>query len=193
MVSMISLAGTVRGQQASHWNCDVHAYQYDMTVYLQLKLQGKTPSNYADYEIAAFCEEECRGVATILHFTDKGGKDAQLARLRVRSNAASGEDIMFRVFQRSTEQEIFCNQTVSFTSQDVIGSPSAPMLLTAGGYLRGDVDGDGSITVSDITSLIALYLGEEIGHDNLYVCDMDGDGKLTVSDITELIGIYLGK
>ena len=55
----------------------------------------------------------------------------------------------------------------------------------------GDIDGDGQITVSDITALISIYLGTTSA--DTAVCDTDGDGELTLSDITTLIHLYLGQ
>ncbi len=55
----------------------------------------------------------------------------------------------------------------------------------------GDVDGDGFVTVSDITLLISIYLGEE---SEVYIPgsgDLDSDQRITVTDITLLIDIYL--
>ncbi len=51
------------------------------------------------------------------------------------------------------------------------------------------MDGDGEITISDVTALIDLYIG--IGTPDLSVCDLDGDGVLTVEDIARLIELYL--
>ncbi|MBQ9363632.1 MAG: hypothetical protein IJT97_09490, partial [Bacteroidaceae bacterium] len=56
--------------------------------------------------------------------------------------------------------------------------------------LKGDLDGDGVITVNDISLLIDVYLGVVTDYD-LAVCDMDGDGTITVEDISLLIDIYL--
>ena len=55
--------------------------------------------------------------------------------------------------------------------------------------LPGDIDGDGQLTIADITTLIAIYLSNE--DVDLTVCDIDGDGQLTIEDITKLIGMYL--
>jgi len=57
--------------------------------------------------------------------------------------------------------------------------------------LTGDIDGDGTITVSDITLLISAYLGTETIE--TAVGDVDGDGEITVSDITMLIQLYLAE
>jgi hypothetical protein len=55
--------------------------------------------------------------------------------------------------------------------------------------VAGDLDGDGSLSVADITLLIAVYLGN--GEADADKCDIDGDDRLTVSDITSLISLYL--
>lgn len=52
----------------------------------------------------------------------------------------------------------------------------------------GDLDGDGKITVADITQLISIYLGNTSQADEV---DLDGDSILTVADITLLIETYL--
>ena len=56
-------------------------------------------------------------------------------------------------------------------------------------YIEGDVDGDGEITIDDITTLINDYL------DGTFVAagDLDDDGKITVSDVTSLISLYLNE
>ncbi len=53
--------------------------------------------------------------------------------------------------------------------------------------LRGDLDGDGRVTVSDVVELRqAIIRGEEADAGLLAAGDLDGDGKLTVSDVVEL-------
>ena len=54
--------------------------------------------------------------------------------------------------------------------------------------LVGDVDGDGVVTISDVTALIDYLLAETpIDGEG----DVDGDGKITISDVTEIIDILL--
>lgn len=51
----------------------------------------------------------------------------------------------------------------------------------------GDVDGDGIITVSDVTTLIDMLLsGEKPAYG-----DIDGDGQITISDVTLIIDMLL--
>ena len=55
---------------------------------------------------------------------------------------------------------------------------------------NGDVNGDGKVNVSDVTTLINMILG--VTPMNQSVADVNGDGKVNVSDVTALINIILG-
>ncbi|MBO4813383.1 MAG: leucine-rich repeat protein [Muribaculaceae bacterium] len=56
--------------------------------------------------------------------------------------------------------------------------------------LKGDVNGDGKVNVSDVTALVNMILGV-IPKDEARA-DINGDGKVNVSDVTALINIILG-
>lgn len=51
----------------------------------------------------------------------------------------------------------------------------------------GDVDGNGQVTISDVTEVISVMLG---GSDNM-LADVNGDGQVTIADATELISMIL--
>ena len=71
------------------------------------------------------------------------------------------------------------------------GGPSNPGYFTAsnGGTL-GDVNGDGKVNVSDVTTLVNMILG--IVPKDVVRGDLNGDGKINVSDVTTLVNIILG-
>jgi hypothetical protein len=55
---------------------------------------------------------------------------------------------------------------------------------------KGDVNGDGSVNVSDVTTLVNMILNvipkdEALG-------DINGDGSVNVSDVTALVNLLLG-
>ena len=54
--------------------------------------------------------------------------------------------------------------------------------------IPGDVDSDGFITISDLTTLIDLLLS---GNEAPEGADVDGDGEITISDVTTLIDMLL--
>ena len=58
------------------------------------------------------------------------------------------------------------------------------------GMLKGDVNGDGRVNVSDVSALINMILG--ITPMNETLADVNGDGRVNVSDVSALINIILG-
>ncbi len=61
---------------------------------------------------------------------------------------------------------------------------------TAGDLILGDVNGDGTVNVTDITTLVNMILGTVTKDETL--ADVDGDGRVNVSDVTALINLILG-
>lgn len=56
--------------------------------------------------------------------------------------------------------------------------------------LLGDVDGNGTVNIGDVTSLISIVLSGRTDVD-FEKCDINKDGKLTISDVTLLITLIL--
>ena len=56
--------------------------------------------------------------------------------------------------------------------------------------IPGDVNGDGKVNVSDVTTLVNMILGV-VTMDQTRA-DVNGDGKVNVSDVTALVNIILG-
>ena len=165
------------------WTYTPYAYQYDMTAYVSLTVDGEA-ADYSQYAVGAFVGEECRGVAT---FTTQQGYS--WGEMRIRSNQAGEEIVTFKAYNLTTGEEYDCSETVDFVSQNVEGLPSSPFVLsiTTKQSLKGDLDRDGSITVNDIAILIDYYLDSEYVEEG----DMDEDGSITVNDVTLLIETYL--
>lgn len=178
--------------QETHWQCDIYSYQYDMTVYPELQLGGQTIKASADYELAAFCGDECRGVATVETIPDT---DKTYYYLRVRSNASEGETITFKYYHAATGQEVTLNENMAFESQSVQGFPSEPYVLTGENTVTlGDVNGDGKITSVDIMAMINKLLGKTVSSSFVEAAaDTNSDGKITAVDLMKLINIILGR
>ena len=181
MTTACLLLVAAKGTLAQHWTVNARAWQYDMTAYMQLKVNGQTVSDYAGYEVAAFCGDECRSVAKVL--TVEG--ETPLLYLRIRSNATGGETITFRVYQASTGEEVRLEESIEFEAQAVAGTPGEPIVLTLGNGLKGDVNGDGAIKAQD-ASLIQQYVARKFGDDadgfNAAAADVNGDGEVTAQD-----------
>jgi Ca2+-binding EF-hand superfamily protein len=55
-------------------------------------------------------------------------------------------------------------------------------------YLKGDVNGDGHVTLKDVT-LLFQYVNNQITKDKLKVfdaADVNGDSKVTLKDVTKV-------
>ena len=53
---------------------------------------------------------------------------------------------------------------------------------------KGDINGDGNVDVSDVTTLVGYILDGETPQN----CDLDGDGSVNVTDVTTLVNLILG-
>ena len=58
-------------------------------------------------------------------------------------------------------------------------------------YLLGDLNNDGEVNISDVTTLIDILLSNGIDAETLRRGDLNGDGEVNISDVTELIDILL--
>lgn len=55
--------------------------------------------------------------------------------------------------------------------------------------IKGDVDGDGNVNVSDVTALVNMIL--DIIPKDMVKADINGDGSVNVSDVTDLVNLIL--
>lgn len=62
--------------------------------------------------------------------------------------------------------------------------------IGANAAVHGDVNGDGQVTVTDVTAVYNIVLGTS--EDYKYSADVNGDGQVTVTDITAVYDIILG-
>ena len=182
------------GTLAQHWTVNARAWQYDMTAYAQLRVDGIAVSDYADYEVAAFCGDECRGVAKVLKVAVADEPSAlPVLYLRIRSNATIGETITFRVYQASTDEETRLEETLAFEAQAVAGTPGEPLMLTLGDVLTGDVNGDSEVNLTDASWIVRHYVGRTPEGFNTGAADVNGDGNVNLSDAQRVVRIFVGK
>lgn len=109
---------------SSHWTCDDHTFQYEMAVYFRIIIDGETISDYGNYEIAAFCGTECRGVSEVVALGD-----TSIGYIRIRSNQIKDETISFKAFDKTNSKEFETDESISFKSEELLGMPSTPKEL----------------------------------------------------------------
>lgn len=78
----------------------------------------------------------------------------------------------------------FLNNVITWTNdgQFVIPGPD---------FIKGDVDDDGNVNISDVTALIDALLSEDFDSINADAADCDEDGSISISDVTALIDYLL--
>lgn len=108
------------------WTANPGDYRYDMSLYLDFSFVAEK-MDYSKYEVAAFCGDQCRGIAEVLPL-DNGN---ECLYLRARSNQVSGETMTFKYYNKET-QEVRPVDDVSFPfeADSRIGYPSEPYEVT---------------------------------------------------------------
>ena len=171
---------TILHAQDSQWSVNPYDYKYDMTVYAKVVYEGTEVSDYSNYEIGAFVGNECRGVG------DVQTKDSYTwVYLRVRSNQASGEKLIFKLYDKSTGRTcvIKPSQVIAFSSQGMIGKPSSPVTLEKPSYTLGDVNEDGIIDIADVVAASQLAAGVADSKYNSLAADANLDVKIKIADV----------
>lgn len=182
------IATTALHAQGSGWTVNPHDYQYDMTAYLQLSIDNVMVKNYSNYELGAFVEDECRGVAEV------DTKDGYTwLYLRIRSNVATGEEIALRVYDKTSGQTVEARKSIHFVSQSVVGQPSVPMTIYFGAITLGDVNNDGDINIADVTATLSIMAGTDNRKFVTEAADVNGDGSVNTDDVTKILTIIAGK
>lgn len=192
MMFLCLLLSLGAGAQNTHWTVDPYAYQYDMTAFVTVSVNGEPLSDLRGSEIAAFCGDECRGVSEIMSVENEG-KTFQYAYLRIRSNSSEGENIKFKVFMASIGEEYeIQDAALTFTSQQVVGMPSSPLVLGLKiDYIKGDANGDRRISIADAVAIVDYILSD--GKTPLVVpaADMDGNGRVSIADAVAIVDYIL--
>ena len=185
---MLTMAVVTYAQgNESGWTVSPYDYQYDMTVYAQLKIDDAVITDYSNYEVAAFVGDECRGVAEV---DTKDG--STWLYIRVRSESPSGEKISFKVYNKSDKIKKNIEQTVTFASQGIEGMPSNPLTFTMAKYIVGDANGDGKVSSADITSILSIMAGNIKPTFIVEAADANLDNKVSAADITRVLSIMAG-
>ena len=97
------------------WTVDMHAYPNVTPVIAALEVDDSVVENYA---VAVFCNDECRGLAQMVD-----------GLLYINIYGEGGEDLCFK-FMDKTGVIYDAEETLTFSSETVVGSCKAPFRLT---------------------------------------------------------------
>lgn len=145
-----------------HWNFNPYQYPNNMTVIGIVNVDGLELSNDA-VEVGAFCGPECRGSDMLHYFTQVND---YLVFLTVYGE--DGDQITFRLYDHSTEQEIdVSSESMIFAMDDILGMPTNPYELnfipfyvanaTTNPIGSGTVSGTGRYLAHEAVTLTAAH------------------------------------
>lgn len=120
----VTCDGTLKGSfntYATMWYANPYQYRYSMMTYANIYINDDNISASDLYAIGAFAGDECRG--TYQHSGSSYGY------FRIYSNAEN-EDITFKVYNKETGELLSPDYTLAFASDNTIGSPSSPIVIT---------------------------------------------------------------
>lgn len=177
LMALFPFAGSAASVPA--WSCDIHAFQYDMSVYLSVENQGLVENE--NKIVAVFCGDECRGVAEL---QDNGGK-ASYFYLRARSNSVDGETLSVRVYDEKTGRVLSPSAVLSFQAQAQVGYPSTPFIVV----LPQVVTPDNLDQISQSTSEIVAegeWGQEDLGLLSERISDVNAYERLDMIDLEQV-------
>lgn len=139
--------------QGSHWGAvNPHDYQYDMTLYATITIDGETMADLTSADIAAFVGDELRGVGRV---ETKDGH--QWIYMRIYTSQAEGETIWFKLWYEGIEYKVADTQT--FASAKQVGMPGTPQVMHAFCPHTLTVVIDGTTVETSI-----LYMGDPVSY-----------------------------
>lgn len=175
----------------THWSVTPTDYMNHMTVWFVLQDENNAPVDFSNYELAAFVGNDCRGVGTVVTQDDKTAY-----QLMIYSNQASGENITFKCYNKTTEEERYASGSpaITFTSDGSVGLPSSPYaIVIAQPYIPGDADGDGVVDLTDAVAIFTYYMYGEYPNFNEAAADFDGDGVVDLTDAVLVFNYYMNQ
>ena len=148
-------------QPKAPWTYDAHLYPDVQTMILRLCADGKKIDGY---NVAAFCNGECRGIAKQVD---------NLLFLTVHGTLSDKETIDFVAYDPKSNQAIEVEEAVDFNGQRW-GDIDAPMLLNLGGVTT-EIGTLASASISFTMEGNCLYLrGNTEGIQSIHIFSADG-------------------
>ena len=118
----------------------------------------------------------------ILYSIDfKPFKDGELLRIPVTAGST----------EATTNGKLYKARTATADAVSHTCAEATFSATVSGAYKLGDVNGDGSVSVTDVTMVISHILGKTPEGFNAAVADVNSDGSISVTDVTMIINIIL--
>ena len=175
------------GSNASHWTFDPAEYAYDMNVHAALMFNGMDVEDYAAFKVAAFCGNECRGIAKA---TVSQGK--KYYELRVYSKKPQADNITFKCYNQATGRELMVAESLLFDGEQH-GTLSRLFQLTATQPVTGIRLDKTAVTLNTTDTYTLVATVDPIDASNKSVTWSSSDAAIaTVDDNGVVTGIKAG-
>ena len=116
------------GLRDEAWTVNPSDFRYDMSLYF--RMENKDFEDLSLYEIGAFVDDECRGLAEKLELT----QGESCLYMRIRSNDADSEKLSFYMKDKKTGQIVHVKgedgSELTFKADSRVGMPSDPFAMT---------------------------------------------------------------
>lgn len=166
------------------WDFSPSEFQFDMSSFVTVKINGSPVDNYKKYAVGAFNGESCCGVAD---FTSPN-----YGILRIRTNSTDSAPISFMLYDYESGKTYALepDEPVTFSTSSCYGTPSTPLVLsmTKEERLKCDVNEDGFVDISDIVAVINQIAGTA----TYRYADVNDDSNVDISDIVAIINYIAG-
>ena len=141
----------------------------------------------SDAVVAVYCGDEIRGKGQ--PFSDENHIHTNIIQFLVHGDGnTNGDPLIFKVYTGGKIIEV--DQGLTYQNNATIGYYDNYYYIDLG--LRGDANGDGSVSVTDIAVVVNSILQLPNSVFSFYGADANGDGSVTVTDIGVIVDIILG-
>ena len=106
--------------------------------------------------------------------------------MRIYSNKASGEEVRFKIYDKSKSKISSANEKITFESEELVGMPSSPKKLSLVKFTLGDVNDDGKINAADIVAVKQIMAETASGNIIVDAADVNSDTKVNSADIVAI-------
>ena len=166
---------------------EVYPNKYENNMIIRGQVRQNGVALGSDAVVAVYCGDEIRGKGR--PFSDENHIHTNFIQFLVHGDGdTNGDPLVFKVYTDGKIIEV--DQGLTYQNNAQIGSYDDYYYIDLG--LRGDANGDGSVSVTDIAVVVNSILQLPNSVFSFYGADANGDGSVTVTDIGVIVDIILG-
>ena len=87
----------------------------------------------------------------------------------------------------------YSSGTVVIYTYDELGNRLSKKVIGSASNIKGDVNGDGFVTITDVVAIVNYLNGSEPVGFNKEAADFDGSGEVTITDAIKVVNMILNK